>query len=258
MRDVELSEISPGYFEIYKLARQKEKGGARTINKEIAYIRSFFKWAASQQLCNPLDFKVAALPYKPPKPHVLQVDEIVKICKAADLLHRCIFLCLYQAGMRRNEALGLRWEDIYWEQGVVSIHGKGDKERLVPLGEWLLNSLKDLHEKAGIEKGFQYLQREGYIFLNIKTKLPIRDFRKALRSAATKAGINHDVNPHLLRHSVATQMIANGTDIRKVQVFLGHEDISMTQRYTHIAVEFLREHIVDVTTGSNKDSSYSI
>ena len=250
MRDIEISEIRPGDFEVYKLARQKEKGGARTINKEIAYIRSFFKWAASQKLCAPLDFRVETLPYKPPKPHVLRMEDIVNICKAADLLHRCIFLCLYQAGMRRNEALGLKWEDVYWEQGVIRILGKGDKERLVPMGEWLQKSLRELFEKAGTEKGYKYFQREGHIFLCIKTKKPLKDFRKALQGAAAKAGIKQDVNPHLLRHSVATQMIANGTDIRKVQVFLGHEDISMTQRYTHIAVEFLREHIVEVTNES--------
>jgi integrase/recombinase XerC len=277
-----LTEISPMHFEIYKKARAAEGGTNRSINKEIAYVRSFFKWAAKMKLRGPLSFKTELLPYKSPKPRVLTKEAIIKLCKEADLFHRCIFLCLYQAGMRRSEALSLKWEDIYWDLKVVRVeHGKGDRERLLPMGEWLSESLRELRERSflttkkkgevlGIAKSiglkFKYgttkdqmidailasnspLLEEaknstGFIFVNYKTGKPLTSIRKSLQNVAETAGIKERIYPHLLRHSAATQMIADGSDIRKVQGFLGHQDITMTQRYTHIAVEMLRPDVI--------------
>ena len=84
----------------------------------------------------------------------------------------------------------------------------------------------------------------GFVFINHKTGKPITSIRKSLQNLAESAGIKERVYPHLLRHSAATQMIAEGSDIRKVQGFLGHQDITMTQKYTHIAVEMLRPDVI--------------
>ena len=84
----------------------------------------------------------------------------------------------------------------------------------------------------------------GFIFINYKTGKPITSIRKSLQNVADSVGIKERIYPHLLRHSAATQMIADGSDIRKVQGFLGHQDITMTQRYTHIAVEMLRPDVI--------------
>ena len=151
----------------------------------------------------------------------------------------------------------------------------------MPMGEWLLESLKELREvtllttkskgevlqtarslglkiKYGTKKSdmmnaiiasnhpeLQNIKNStGYIFINRKTGKPITTVRKSLQSVAESAGIKDRIYPHLLRHSAATQMIADGSDIRKVQGFLGHQDITMTQRYTHIAVEMLRPDVI--------------
>ena len=280
---VRIVDIAPGHFELFKTARKKEGGPNREINKEVAYIRSFFKWASSIKLCPPISFKVERLPYTAPTPQVLTTDEITKLCEASDLQHRCILLCLYQAGMRLQEALSLKWEDVLWNQKAILVRkGKGNKQRLVPMGEWLLESLRELMDRTflavqpkdkvrEIAKSFGFnkygktkselideilgvdhpeLQESkdaaGFVFINHKTGKPLTSFRKALKTAADKAGLKQRVHPHLFRHSVATQMIADGTDIRKLQGFLGHTDISMTQKYTHLAVEMLRGDVVQL------------
>jgi integrase/recombinase XerD len=285
---VHIYDISPGHFELFKTTRKNEEGPNREINKEVVYIRSFFKWAASIRLCDPLSFKVERLPYTAPTPHVLTRDEITRMCEAADLQHRCILLCLYQAGLRLQEALSLTWEDVFWNQHALLVKkGKGNKSRVVPMGEWLAESLRELKARAVLfvkPKGevfqtakdcgldFKYskqksemidailavkpvdLQTEeatGFIFINHKTGKPLTSIRKTLKAAADSAGIKQRVHPHLLRHSVATQMIADGTDIRKLQGFLGHTDISMTQKYTHLAIEMLRGDVVQLGRSTN-------
>lgn len=159
-------------------------------------------------------------------PVVLGRDEVARMMEVtANPKHRNVLMLLYYAGMRLGEAIGIRWEDIDFERGLIHIkNAKGGKERIVFLHPKLKMSLK-AHDEV-----------EGLVFLSQRErKYNKRTVEKIVGNAAAKAGIGKNVTPHTLRHCFATHLLEAGADIRYIQHLLGHKDLKTTQIYTHVA-----------------------
>lgn len=213
------------------------RGGNALINKEVLCLASLISWAQERGHCNNKLCQHKPLPYKRPKPVVLTPGEVTAIMDGAEPFWRCVFLCLYEAGMRLTEVLTLTKDRVHIEvlrkgrevvsYGVIHAIGKGNKERFIPITGTLYNALS-VHLK-GIKK------KAGVVFPNPKTAGPYGDIRKALERARKAAGIEKRVTPHLFRHSFATHLMEHGADIRGIQELLGHEEVTTTQFYTTVA-----------------------
>jgi integrase/recombinase XerD len=152
----------------------------------------------------------------------------------------CILELLYSAGLRVSELISLEARSISFEQGYLRVIGKGNKERIVPLGEVAIAMLQNYLRQARTElaKG-----ADSHLFLNRSGRLITRQsVWNLIKKYCKKSGIKKNVSPHTLRHSFATHLLENGADLRSVQEMLGHADISTTQIYTHVS----RKHIRDV------------
>ena len=137
---------------------------------------------------------------------------------------------LYGCGLRVSEAVGLKLNSLYLDEGFVRVIGKGDKERLVPVGEVASDAVVAYLDERPAE-----IASSEYVFINRFGKPLSRvSAFKAVKSAALLAGVKKDISPHTFRHSFATHLIENGADIRLVQEMLGHESVSTTEIYTHL------------------------
>ena len=177
-----------------------------------------------------------------PLPHFLNLEEVDRLLAVPDLQtpvgvrDRAMIEVLYATGLRVSELVGLRLDGVNLESGFVRCVGKGNKERIVPLGESACGSVERyLH--AG-----RPLQASEYLFLTGRG-MPLNriEFWQILKKYAAAAGIKKNISPHVLRHSFATHLLERGADLRAVQMMLGHANISTTQIYTHIIRERLKE-----------------
>ncbi|WP_248647866.1 site-specific tyrosine recombinase XerD [Fructobacillus parabroussonetiae] len=182
---------------------------------------------------------------KPPKkaqhlPAVLTIEEVDRLLAVPDLTttlgirNKALLELLYATGLRVSELVNLTLDDLHLDLGLLQTIGKGDKERIIPVGEvaidWLNTYLRDSRPKL-LKK-----QKADQIFLNDHGR-PIsrQGVWLLIKQLVAQAGIHKDVSPHTLRHSFATHILENGADLRVVQELLGHSDISTTQIYTHIS-----------------------
>lgn len=230
LRNIRAESINLAHFHQYKKKRLEEGGSSRSINKEIAYIGSFYKWGKQHGYLSGLPFRIERLPYKRPIPNILSFDEIVRFIKAATPdIYRVLFLTIYNLGTRFDETKNIRWENIDTENRTITVKGKGNKERRLPYGSWLHEELLRLSPK------------KGYIFASKRTERPIQDTRKAIQRAKKAAGITKRIHPHLLRHSFATHLLDKGVNLRIIQGLLGHSQIQTTEWYTQISIEAKRD-----------------
>lgn len=211
---------------------------SRSQARLISALKSFYDWMILERNIeeNPCDM-VEAPKIERHLPEVLSVEEIEAIMESVDLStsvgirDRAILETLYGCGLRVSEACGLRISDIFREEGFIKIVGKGDKERLIPLGEMSADAI-DAYFEVRTEpcKGY-----EDFVFLNRfgKPLSRVSMFNMVKKQAVT-AGITKEISPHTFRHSFATHLIENGADLRVVQEMLGHESILTTEIYTHI------------------------
>lgn len=183
-------------------------------------------------------------------PDTLNPEEVAAMIDRIDLSkpegerNRAMLEMLYGSGLRVSELTGLRISHIYFREGFVRILGKGDKERLVPLGSMAAKRVQDylstvrIHQT--VKKGF-----EDHVFLNNRGAALSRVMVfNIVRKAAADAGIRKTISPHTLRHSFATHLMDGGADLRAVQEMLGHESITTTEIYTHLDRDYLRDSII--------------
>ena len=228
--------------------KPRDPGLAPTsLRRRAASIRGFYRFAFGEGL---IEVDVAAhidLPRQPRLlPETLTVAEVEALLESApDLRGRALLELLYAAGLRVSEGLGLDREDLSTDGGFVRVIGKGDKERLVPvgdialdwLGRWLAEERPGLLVLHHVEPA-----RGGPLFLGDRGRRLARQQAFAIvRGAARRAGLPESVSPHTLRHSFATHLLEGGADLRIVQELLGHASISTTQLYTHLTGERVRE-----------------
>lgn len=182
-------------------------------------------------------------------PDTLSYAEIEKLLEAVDMStpegtrNRAMLEVLYSSGLRVTELVELRMNNVYFDVGFLRVIGKGNKERLVPVGKDALKYLKIYKEQVRvhipIQKGF-----ESYMFLNRRGKKLSRVMIfTIIKQLAEKIGLRKVISPHTFRHSFATHLIEGGADLRAVQEMLGHESITTTEIYTHLDRDYLRQVI---------------
>ena len=220
------------------LSARSDALSKRSQARLLSALRSFFDWmilegAVKKNPCDGVDApKIGRY-----LPEVLSVQEVDDIISSVDtstptgLRDRAILEVLYGCGLRVSEAVNLKISDIYSKEGFLRIVGKGDKERIVPLGEMAAEAL-DAWFGARTEpcKGF-----EDTVFLNrFGRPLSRVSMFNMVKKQALAAGVTKEISPHTFRHSFATHLVENGADLRAVQEMLGHESILTTEIYTHI------------------------
>jgi integrase/recombinase XerD len=218
----------------------------KSITRKISSIHSFHRYLLEEKLVdNDITTRIKKPVTKKTLPVVLNIEEIDRFIDASnglgkplDLRNRAMVELAYGSGLRVSELLDLEISDLHLNMNLVNIVGKGNKERIVPLGEesvfairkYLVEGRKELNPK----------NRE-ILFLNKKgEKLSRIGFYKVIQNIADKAGINKQVSPHTLRHSFATHLLENGASLRSVQDLLGHEDIMTTEIYTHVTKKHIQ------------------
>ena len=221
---------------------------ASSQSRIVSGIRSFFKYCLQENLIR-LD---PTLLLETPKqkrslPDFLSVDEINQIVQVIDLSkpegerNRAILETMYSCGLRVSELVNLRISSLYPDLGFIKVIGKGDKERLVPIGNTALKFIKIYREQVRahtmIKKG-----NEDILFLNRRgAGLTRQMIFILLKDLVRETGIKKTVSPHTFRHSFATHLVEGGADLRAVQEMLGHESITTTEIYTHLDRAYLRE-----------------
>ena len=236
--------ITTQLIDAYKLKRLKEiqqRGlgfkGTRTVNIELTVLSAMSRFAAERgYIQEPLKIKLLPHRYKLPSP--LSFEETKRFLEAAktEPFYYALFLCMYHAGLRRNEVLNLTWDDIFFEHGFIRVRkAKMNKERFVPMSKMLRKAL--LHLKA------KRTDDNPLVFPSPITKGPLTDIKRAIKRIAQRAGIERKITPHQLRHSFATHLLEFGVDLRTIQALLGHEKITTTQIYTKVALPTLYKAI---------------
>jgi len=213
----------------------------------ISGIRSFFDYCTAENItANDPAALLEAPKTRRKLPDTLSVEEIDSIIGAIDLSlpegvrNKAIFETMYSCGLRVSEVVSLRISQIYADLGFLRVTGKGDKERLIPIGKSALkhigiyrDSIRNHLKIAPGDTDILFLNRRGRRLSRVMIFLALKDL-------ARKAGINKTISPHTLRHSFATHLIEGGADLRAVQEMLGHESITTTEIYTHLDRDFLR------------------
>jgi len=224
---------------------------ARTQSRVISGLRTFFKYLLLENVIRSNPAELLDSPRIGRElPDTLRVDEIDRLFAAIDLStpegerNKTMLEVLYGCGLRVSELTNLKISELHFSQGFISVIGKGDKQRLVPIGERAVKQLKTyLHQVRShidIQKG-----QEDFIFLT-KRGRPISRVMVfyIIKDLAEKAGIHKTISPHTLRHSFATHLIEGGADLRAVQEMLGHASITTTEIYTHLDRDFLRSNLL--------------
>ncbi len=228
--------------------RLKDLGlAASSIARNISAIRGYFGFLVAEHLTTADPSEKIQMPRGARTlPEVLSVEEIDRLVMAPDLAEplawrdRALLETMYGAGVRVSEVIDLRTTNLSLENEVASVHGKGGKERIVPIGRRAIGALSIyLREtRPRLERG----KGDGRVFLNARGgPLSRMGVWKILRRHVEAAEITKPVSPHTLRHSFATHLLEGGADLTAVQEMLGHADISTTQIYTHVDRRYLTE-----------------
>lgn len=227
------------------LAYLKEKNLSKvSIARKIAAIRSFFRFLCREGYVKTNPATSLSIPKREKHlPKFLDENEVVKLIESpkgdniSAFRDRAILETLYSTGIRVSELVGLDVEDVDHIGGVIKVYGKGKKERIVPIGERALQSIREYLNKLKHEGA----KETKVLFLNKSgERITDRSIRRAIEKYIKKTSIKEKISPHTLRHSFATHLLDHGADLRSVQELLGHANLSTTQIYTHITTERLK------------------
>jgi len=218
-----------------------------SISRKITSIKMFFRFLVAENIISNDPSENIEMPKVSKKlPSVLSVQDISQIINQAntrdakDMRAKAIFEMLYASGLRASELLSLQIDDVSFNDGFIRVLGKGDKERIVPVGKPALTALRNYYNHGRRE--FVKDRISPYFFVNTHgKKLSRMGLHKILKQYVKKAKITKRVTPHIFRHSFATHLLEGGANLRAVQEMLGHANIATTQIYTHIDREYLKE-----------------
>jgi integrase/recombinase XerD len=239
-----ISELAEGRDE-------RRPAAATTLQRKVACMRSFYRHLRREGL---LDSDPTA-DLRPPRsrvrlPRVLSRDQVNSLLAQptgtsnAALRDRALLETMYACGLRASEAITLKVSELDIETGVLIAHGKGSKERLVPIGSKASETLGVYLNKA--RPALVGIREEPHVFVNLRGQsLSRQGLYKIVQRHARAAGLDSRMSPHTLRHTFATHLLAGGCDLRSLQEMLGHADIGTTQIYTHLSAERLRDVYFD-------------
>lgn len=217
-----------------------------TVARKLSAIRSFFRHlvkhgviqnSPADTILTPKQEKV--IPVYLPVDDMFRLLDSIKTDTLCGLRNRAIFETIYSSGIRVSELSGMNVLNVNYKMRVIRILGKGNKERIVPLGKKAVDAIAAYRERLQKETGVQS-DENGPLFLNKNNgRLTTRSIARILVKAARKCGLLIPVSPHSLRHTFATHMLDAGADLRVVQELLGHKSLSTTQKYTHVSIDRL-------------------
>lgn len=218
-----------------------EQKSSATITRMISSLRKFHQFLRQERYTDQDPMQHIETPKKAQKlPKTLSLDEVVKLIETPNTVDkygirdRAILEVMYATGLRVTELISLRLDNLHLSLGLIQTVGKGDKERIIPLGDMAIKWI-DIYMEKSRPLLANREQNEPYLFLNHHGRgFSRQGIWKNLKRYVDQAGIKKEVTPHTLRHSFATHLLENGADLRVVQELLGHTDISTTQIYTHI------------------------
>jgi integrase/recombinase XerD len=224
---------------------------AQSQARIISGIRAFFKYLLTEKIILQDPSQLMELPKLGRKiPEVLSIDEMDKVIHHIDLSkpegqrNKAILETLYGCGLRVSELVDLRISNLFFDDGFIRIIGKGNKERLVPIGELTIKYIEIYRQHQRIHLNIQK-GNEDFVFLNRNgRKLSRQMVFLMIKDLASKAGIKKNISPHTFRHSFATHLIDGGADLRAIQEMLGHASITTTEIYTHLDRQYLRDAII--------------
>ncbi len=218
----------------------------RSIARNISSLKSFYKFLIINKIIKNNPVESISLPKLGKKlPNTLSEEDInklldIKLNDNFSYRNKAMLELMYATGLRVSELVNLKVYDVNLDEAIVKTMGKGSKERIIPIGDYALNSLKVYID----EYRSSLFKREvnDYLFLNNHGKKMTRQgFFKIIKKLASEQGIKKDFSPHTLRHSFATHLLSHGADLRIIQELLGHSDVSTTQIYTHVSNEELED-----------------
>tara|TARA_Y100001970_G_C14259887_1_gene879359 strand:+ start:7264 stop:8187 length:924 start_codon:yes stop_codon:yes gene_type:complete len=219
-----------------------------SINRSISSIKNFFKYLINNQILKDDPTKIIIPPKQNRKiPSILSIEEIDLVLnslnteKAIDLRDKAIVSILYSCGIRVSELINLTLTNLFIEDDVIKIFGKGNKERIVPFGfkakqdmiEYI-NNIRPFYARKGNNRGILFLSNRG-------TAISRKTVWNIIKNRIKNVGIEKNVSPHTFRHSFASHLLEGGAGLRMVQELLGHSSISTTQIYTHLDQTYLKE-----------------
>lgn len=221
------------------------KNSPSSVERKVSAIRSFFSYLVRKGLATQNPAKLVRTPKKEKHlPVFLSVDEVFNLVDVKDseknplrVRDRAILELLYSSGLRVSELAGATLADLSMGEAIMRVRGKGNKERIVPVGS---KALSALGEYLDIRETLK--PASDRIFLNSRGGgITTRSLARIIKKYGLVSGISKNVSPHVLRHSFATHLLAGGADLRAIQEMLGHASLSTTQRYTHLSVERIME-----------------
>lgn len=252
LQDATPENISYEQIQEYLFQNSKQKYSERSQARWVSSIKSFFNFLVEEEIREDNPTSLLEGPklgiYLPDTLSVQDIDKIIKVVDRNSILgqrNHCIIEVLYGCGLRVSELVNLKISNINFKENYLSIDGKGDKTRFVPIADFtaeiILNFLKESRSNIKIKKKFEdfvFLNQRGSAMSRVMVFIIIKDL-------AEKANINKKISPHTFRHSFATHLLQNGADLRYIQEMMGHSSITTTEIYTHLQTEELRDVILN-------------
>ncbi|TDI89781.1 MAG: tyrosine recombinase XerC [Candidatus Dadabacteria bacterium] len=226
------------------ISRLYGKNKRVSISRKLASIRTFFEFLIRNGTIKSNPAKLVPTPKGEKRlPTFLTVDEVVKLVETPgsenvyESRDRAILELLYSCGLRVSELVGINLNNLDLISMSVKVLGKGNKERMVPLGSKACTAIKTY-----ISQRLDLKPEDDYLFVNSRGgRLSTRSIDRIIKKYAAISGIPKNISPHVLRHTFATHLLGGGADLRAIQEMLGHKSLSTTQRYTHISIEKIME-----------------
>ena len=230
------------------LADLYRRNSKATIARKLSALRVYFRFLQRLGLRSDNPAESVLTPKQEKKiPHYLTVDDVFRLLDQVQedsllgLRNRAIFETLYTAGTRVSELAGLNTRDVDLNASIIRVRGKGNKERLLPIGAKAVQAIRAYRERLQREAGIAP-DADGALFRNNRQgRLTPRSIARILNHLVRECGLLVPVSPHTLRHTFATHLLDAGADLRTVQELLGHESLSTTQKYTHVSIDRLME-----------------
>jgi len=232
--------VKSKHIQDYFSDRQKNYIGSSTQARILTCLHSFYEYLLSNQLIKKDPTEQLSQPKLEKKlPVFLNIQEVEKLLEAPSSSSlfgqrdRAMLELLYSCGLRVSELINLSYHNINLKEEFIRIHGKGNKERVLPMGEMAIDYLMKYETNARpmlLKNG----QSDSYFLSNRGSAMSRQNFFYIIKAYANQVGIDKPLSPHSLRHAFATHLVQKGADLRSVQLMLGHSDISSTQLYTHI------------------------
>jgi integrase/recombinase XerC len=242
--EIDAASVTPDHIRAW-LAEMMKTAKRATVQRRLSAVKAFYRYRESS-----LGAASPARTLRSPKlerrlPAILEPDDVRRLIELggedqspAALRDRAIMETLYSSGLRVSELVGLNWRDLDEDIGMLTVRaGKGNKDRVVPIGEPALDALRAWRRAMPVA-----WEHDGPVITNLRGgRLTTRSVEMMLERRIAAAGLATTITPHGLRHCFATHMLGAGADLRSIQEMLGHASLATTQRYTHVSINHLKE-----------------